>query len=276
MRIAGRDLPRNRTTAPYKARSTGWRGILLPHLLLFAACASAQAAPDHMSLFLLIGQSNMAGRGIVGPRDQVTNPRIFMLTKDLAWTLARDPVHFDKRAAGVGLCSEFARTLVGSDPGIVIGLIPCAVGATSLDQWKPGGTLYNNAVSRTREAMKKGTLAGILWHQGENDNAHDKVVTYADRFASMISQLRSDLGAEGVPLVVGELGRFRAAKAEFNAALPAVVQRVPLCACASSEGLTSRSDRLHFDTPALYILGQRYAAAYLGLEAKIRAGAGSP
>ena len=34
-----------------------------------------------MQLFRLIGQSNMAGRGIVGPQDQVTNPRIFMLTR---------------------------------------------------------------------------------------------------------------------------------------------------------------------------------------------------
>jgi hypothetical protein len=231
-----------------------------------------------MSLFLLIGQSNMAGRGTVGPRDQVTHPRIFMLTKDLSWVPARDPVHFDKRAAGVGLCSEFARTLVAADPRIVVGLIPCAVGGTSLDQWKPGGALYGSAVSRTREAMRRGTLAGILWHQGESDNAHDKVITYGDRFAAMIAQLRRDLGAEGVPLVVGELGRFRAANAEFNAALPAVVSRVPLCACVSSEGLTSRSDRLHFDTPALYILGRRYAAAYASLEAEIRAGkaAGPP
>ena len=272
MRILSRDRLRSRTKTPSK----GWRRGLLPCLLLAAACAPAQTLPDHMSLFLLIGQSNMSGRGTVGPSDQLTNPRIFMLTKDLAWKLARDPVHFDKRAAGVGLCSEFARTLVKSDPNIVVGLIPCAVGATTLDQWKPGGELYANAVARAREAMKRGTLAGILWHQGESDSAHDKVVTYGDRFVSMIAQLRRDLGAEKVPLVIGELGRFRQSNAEFNAALPALAQRVPLCACVSSEGLTAGSDNLHFNTTSLYILGKRYATAYAGLEALIRANTGGP
>src|SRR5580698_2372613 len=167
-----------------------------------------------MSLFLLIGQSNMAGRGIVGPDDRATNSRIFMLTRQLSWTLASDPVHFDKPIAGVGLCSEFARVLVRSDPKVVVGLIPCAVGGTSLDEWRPGGALYANAVLRAREAMKSGTLAGILWHQGEADIAHDKVATYGDRFESMIGHLRADLGAEKVPLVIGEIGHFRRENAE--------------------------------------------------------------
>ena len=221
-----------------------------------------------MKLFLLIGQSNMAGRGSVGPEDQVTNPRIFMLTKEETWVLAKDPVHFDKPTAGVGLCSEFARVIARTDPDAVIGLIPCAVGSTSLDQWQVGGKLYTDAVARARVAMKSGTLEGILWHQGENDSAHEKVVTYADRFATMIAQLRQDLGAEKVPVIVGELGRFRPASAEFNAALPEVARRVPLCAEVTAEDLTDRGDHLHFNTPSLHIFGARYAAAYLQLKAQ--------
>jgi hypothetical protein len=221
-----------------------------------------------MNLFLLIGQSNMAGRGTVGPGDRVTNPRILMLTKGLSWTLASDPVHFDKPIAGVGLCSEFARVLVRSDPKIVVGLIPCAVGGTSLDEWRPGGALYVNAVGRAREAMKRGTLSGILWHQGEADIAHQRVTTYGDRFASMIAHLRADLGAGNVPLVIGEIGHFRSENAEFNANLPSVARRVPLCSCVTTENLKDRGDGLHFDTPSLYILGQRYAAAYAALAAR--------
>jgi hypothetical protein len=252
---------------------TGCLRILLPCILLGATVARAQTVPDRMSLFLLIGQSNMAGRGVVGPDDRATHPRIFMLTKGLSWTLATDPVHFDKPIAGVGLCSEFARVLVKSDPKIVVGLIPCAVGGTSLDEWHPGGSLYVNAVARAREAMKRGTLAGILWHQGEADIAHDKVVTYGDRFASMVSHLRADLGADSVPLVIGEIGHFRPENAEFNAVVPSVARRVPLCAYVTTENLKDRGDGLHFNTPSLYVLGQRYAAAYAGLVAKNPAGA---
>ncbi len=232
-------------------------------LMVAANCGFSQAAPEHLQLFLLIGQSNMAGRGTVEPQDTVTNAQIFMLAKDGQWVPAKDPLHFDKPVAGVGLGSEFARQIVAAHPKAVVGLIPCAVGGTSLDQWKPGGKLYRDAVARTRTALKNGTLAGILWHQGEADSAHEKVATYPDRFASMIGQLRKDLNAEGVPVIVGELGRFRAASAEFNAALPGIARHVPHCAYVTAEGLSDRGDHLHFDSASQRILGRRYAEAFL-------------
>jgi len=236
--------------------------------LIFAlSClATVSASAADMDLFLLIGQSNMAGRGKIESRDQETNPRILMLTKDLAWVPARDPVHFDKPIAGVGLCSEFARTVLKADPSRTIGLIPCAVGGTSLDKWKAGGALYNEAVRRTREAMKSGRLAGILWHQGEADSEKDKVATYGSRLATMIAALRKDLGAQNVPLVIGELGRFREANRDFNDALPAVVPGIPNCACVTAEGLKDKGDRLHFDSASLRTFGERYAEAYLKLK----------
>jgi hypothetical protein len=257
-----------------KKHSKAAMGALWLSLLLLVSLGSIEAdagqdaaAPDGMQLFLLIGQSNMAGRGKVEPQDQETDPRIFMLTKELHWTLAKDPVHFDKPVAGVGLCSQFARTLLKNDANMSIGLIPAAMGGTSLDEWKAGGKLYKNAIDRAREAMKKGKIAGILWHQGEADSAHEKVATYGTRFAAMISQLRKDLGAEHVPVVIGELGHFRPASAEFNTALPEVARRVPLCASVTAENLVDRGDHLHFDSPSLRTFGERYAAAYLKLKA---------
>ena len=101
-------------------------GFLLPCAALFAE------PPTDMQLFLLIGQSNMAGRGKVTPADVQTHPRIFMLDKANAWVPAKDPAHFDKPTiAGVGLCSEFARRAAADAPQAKIGLIPCAVGGTT-------------------------------------------------------------------------------------------------------------------------------------------------
>ena len=239
-------------------------------LSILIGSSSAEPVPNDMQLFLLIGQSNMAGRGKVEPQDTVTSSRIFMLTKEKQWTLAKDPVHFDKPVAGVGLCSEFARLLVKEDATITVGLIPCAVGGTSLDQWKPAGLLYTNAVKRARVATKSGKLAGILWHQGESDSAHEKVVTYAERFTAMITQLRKDLHAEDVPVVIGELGHFRAASAELNAILPDVARAVPLCVLVTADGLKDKGDLLHFGSTALRTFGQRYAAAYLKLTSETR------
>ena len=228
------------------------------------ACFSIRAdEPTNLQLFLLIGQSNMAGRGKVTPADQQTIPRIFMLDPACAWVPAKDPVHFDKpKVAGVGLCSEFARCVAAKDPDAKIGLVPCAFGGTSMDQWKPGSALYTNAVARMRIALKNGKLAGILWHQGEADSAAQKVATYPVRFATMIAQLRKDLSAENVPVMVGELGRFRPASAPFNAMLPQVAATVPLCAIVSAEGLGHGGDSLHFDRAALHTFGKRYFEAY--------------
>jgi len=227
-----------------------------------AGAAFAEPAPVQMKLFLLIGQSNMAGRGKVEAQDQVENPRIFMLTKDLKWVPAKDPVHFDKPGmAGVGPGSEFAREVLKADTNATIGLIPCAVGGTSLDQWKSGAPLYSAAVARTKEAMKQGKLAGILWHQGESDSGNpDKVASYADRFSAMIGQLRKDLQAEKVPVLIGELIRGYNKNDAINVVLPAAAKKVPLCGVVSSEGL---GKGLHFDSPSARKFGQRYAAEYL-------------
>lgn len=225
----------------------------------------AEPAPKPMKLFLLIGQSNMAGRGKVEAQDQVENPRIFMLTKELQWVPAKDPVHFDKPGmAGVGLCSQFARDVLKADPNASIGLIPCAAGGTSLEQWKTGGRLNSTAVARAKEAMKHGKLAGILWHQGESDSGNPQLIaTYADRLAVMIAQLRTDLQAEKVPVVLGELIREFKTNDSINVELAVAAKKIPLCVLVSSEGLGKK--QLHFDAADLRTFGSRYAVEYLKL-----------
>lgn len=228
---------------------------------------SSETPPTDMKLFLLIGQSNMAGRGKVEPKDEVTNPHIFMLTKDLQWVLAKDPMHFDKPGMiGVGPGSEFARIISKKNPTSNIGLIPCAFGGTTIEQWKPGGALYKNAVDRAKEAQKSGKLVGILWHQGESDLPKpENVKAYPENFKALIAQLRKDLDAEKVPVIIGEIGHFVANSEPFNKNLPTVAKGVPLCGYVKSDGLVDKGDKLHFDSASARSLGERYAEAYLKL-----------
>lgn len=228
----------------------------------------APQVPDHMQLFLLVGQSNMAGRGKVNDADKVPNPRIFMLNKEMQWVPARDPVHFDKPGiAGVGLSSEFARTIAAKNPQTTIGLIPCAFGGTSLDQWKKDSDLYTTAIKRAREAMKKGTLSAILWHQGEADCSGANAATYVSRFTTMMTSMREDLGAQQVPVIVGELGHFFKPQKLINDVLPQIPSKLNRCALVSAEGLVDGGDKVHFDSASLKIFGQRYAEAYEKLAA---------
>ena len=235
---------------------------LLFLMLTFSAFAQSDTKP--MQIFLLIGQSNMAGRGAVEEQDKVPHPRVFMLTKELAWVPAVDPMHFDKPdRIGTGLGKTFGAVLADADPAATIGLVPAAFGGSALDEWTPGAPHYVNAVARTKEALKRGRLAGILWHQGESDSAPEKAATYAERFAKMIAQLRADLNAGNVPVIVGETGRFREDGAAINAALATVPARVPLCIFVPANDLADKGDKLHFDSPSLREFGRRYAQAWL-------------
>src|SRR5262245_28651856 len=87
-------------------------GMLTRFLLFFASIATvlAQGEPNPRDIVLLIGQSNMAGRGKIEEQDKVPHPRIFKQTEDKRWVPAVDPLHFDKpELIGVGLGSSFAR-----------------------------------------------------------------------------------------------------------------------------------------------------------------------
>ena len=225
--------------------------------------------PDkQLNIFLLMGQSNMAGRGDMDGADRLEHPRVLMF-RDAQWTRAREPLHDDKASAGIGLGMSFAVSVAEGNPDSHVGLVPCAVGGTPLSRWQKGGDLYRRALALAQEVEKGGKIQGILWHQGETDAIEEEDArTYFDRFTAMINDLRDDLGAESVPLVIGELGRFLETSEAIihhevvNEALRSAAQALPLCALANSEGLKDRGDRLHFSSPSLREFGRRYALEY--------------
>ncbi len=89
-------------------------------------------------LYLLIGQSNMAGRGELDEESRQAHPRVFMLNREGVWVPATDPVHFDKSIAGVGPALSFGKAMAMASPRAKIGLVPGAVGGTSITLWAPG------------------------------------------------------------------------------------------------------------------------------------------
>ncbi len=226
---------------------------------------------DSLNLFLLIGQSNMCGRGFLTTVEPLKDPRISMFRVG-RWSEAREPLFVDKETAGIGPGMSFALRLLRDGPEAKIGLLPCAFGGTKLHMWAPGADLYDHAVAITRIALKQGRLKGILWHQGEGDSGvPERAATYGETFEAMIAKLREDLDARDVPVVAGELGEFlkdRPGIPHFpliNQALRDAAARIPRYACVSAAGLTDIGDHLHFDAPSQRIFGERYAEAYLAL-----------
>ena len=235
------------------------------------------ARKEKFQLYLLIGQSNMAGRGYVEAQDTMPNRHILRLNPAGQWEVAKDPLHFDKSVAGVGPGLSFGRAMAAADTSVTIGLIPCAVGGSGIDTWTPGayfdGTKthpYDDALARARTALATGTLAGIIWHQGESDTSPEKSAAYAAKLTALIARLRADLHAPIVPFVAGKLPLFpqgttdAGGVAQINESLERLNQPMNIMsriAVVPAIGTTDRGDHLHFDAASARLMGQRYAAA---------------
>ncbi|AHJ98426.1 sialate O-acetylesterase [Hymenobacter swuensis] len=241
---------------------------------------------EKFRLYLLVGQSNMAGRGTVETQDTLPNRHVLRLNAAGQWEVAQDPIHFDKSVAGVGPGLTFGRTLAAQDTSVVIGLITCAVGGSAISYWQPGAFYpptktnpYDDAIRRARAAMQSGTLAGIIWHQGESDSNPAGSAAYAQNLTALIARFRQDLQAPTVPFVAGQLPEFQLAKPDsagrphtnqaaqrINATVAALRKTVSRYAYVTAEGTTHIGDYTHFNATSARLMGRRYAAAMLRLQ----------
>lgn len=246
---------------------------------LVAEEPSQEQSPYSMDLYLLIGQSNMAGRGRVAASDKKPVERLLMLNKANHWVPAADPMHFDKpKMVGVGLGKSFAVEMSRANPSASIGLIPCAVGGSPIASWQPGGFHkqtkthpWDDMIKRLNVAMKSGKLKAILWHQGESDSNAQASKVYEAKLRSLIKRLREHVGDDDVPFLIGQLGKFADRPwDEHRERVDAVHRKVAgdtkHVAFVSSEGLGHKGDKTHFNSEAYRELGRRYAKALTALQ----------
>ncbi|MCW1913344.1 sialate O-acetylesterase [Luteolibacter sp. GHJ8] len=247
--------------------------------------------PARLQVFLLMGQSNMAGYGCIrtedpwqpGDRDPLSGVLSLggqcTLKSGLArgwtrWRPASHPLHLNQASAAFGLALPFAARLRKQAPDAMIGFVPCAWGGAPIDALGPGSLLYANALGRARIAARSGTLAGVLWHQGETDADHESLAPlHAAKLEALILQLRRDLGTSTLPFLIGDLGGWgddqrKPASVDRRNIVRSGLRRVATedshAAFVESTGLPG-VDSVHFGRSALIEFGHRYAAAYLAL-----------
>lgn len=228
---------------------------------------------EDMLSVLMIGQSNMCGRGNLHEVPQIENPACYMMRMG-RWQPMSDPINVDRAIegipypSGVSLAGSFADELsryTGKD----VGLIPCADGGTKVESWLPGKLLFDHAVMQCRLAMRTSTLAGIIWHQGES-NAHTDPALYKKRVRTVFEGLRRELGIPDLPIVAGEISENCAPKWEIsktadkiNAVYYELEKELPNLAIASSKGLTLKDDGIHFSSVSLREFGIRYFKKFI-------------
>lgn len=242
-------------------------------------------------LWVLAGQSNMQG---VGNREdcETPHPKVQMLGLDDVWRTAEEPLHYLAEAVdpalqvpkdaqereraradkpkwkkGAGLGLTFAKEMV-ERTGRPVGLIPCALGGSSIVQWDPkdrdkgGESLYGAMVRRIR--LAGGKVRGVLWYQGESDAHPERLRTYRDAFRTLVTALRSDVGDPNLPVFFVQISRFVTDNADpvlwsgmRMEQLHAEVDLPNVDMVAAID--LPLDDLIHIGTPGLKVLGYRLA-----------------
>lgn len=262
-----------------------------------AASAASAVVKDIFvgDLWILAGQSNMEGVGDlvdVEPSDE--HIRSFDMTD--RWGVAAEPLHrlvdaadrvhwrkdasgqpvklagqeleefVTKRTKGAGLALPFAKILF-QRTGVPVGLVPCAHGGTSMDQWSPslkdkqGDSLYGGTLRRF--IAVGGRVKGILWYQGESDASPKAAPEYPAKMEKLIASFRQDFSDPDLPFYYVQIGRHvsYSNQNEWNAVqeaerkLESLIPKVGMVPAAD----LSLDDGIHVSTPDLKRLGRRLA-----------------
>jgi len=223
-----------------------------------------------MHSFLMIGQSNMAGRGFVKDVPIICNERIKMLRNGL-WQMMVEPIHYDRPFTGIGPAASFAAAWCNKNETEEIGLIPCAEGASSLDDWAVGGVLFENAVFQSELAQRTSKLEGILWHQGETDCNPEGVKLYYEKLLVIVETLRRRLNVPVIPMIVGGLGDYLTTGKYgpyfhdyplINQVLLEFANTQENCYFVTASDLKANPDNIHLNAMSQRIFGLRYFEAY--------------
>jgi sialate O-acetylesterase len=257
-------------------------------------------------LWVLAGQSNMEGCGYLTDLEEPTRGVSCFYMGD-RWDIAKDPLTWLKesidpvnwgvpqeqreaaaagerrnRVKGAGLGVAFGKELL-RQTGIPVGLIMCAHGGTSMEQWDPnlkspeGKSLYGALLRRVR--ANGGKIAGLLWYQGESDANETAAPRYADRLTRLLRHLREDLNKPELPFLYAQLSRYhtwekhsqwwnRIQDEQFRfAAHDTYTVMVP-----SIDAVLS--DPIHVDAASLRRIGRRFAWQALSMVHGIRSGSG--
>ena len=246
---------------------------------------------EPLELFVLLGQSNMSGRGsLESPQVPQSNPNIFVINKDYRWYPAQEPLgSIDQEVdwiaqdggTGVGPGLAFGNTLLEQDGSLRIGLIPCARGASSIKDWQPNlsqNSLYGACLRRILAARSYGSVKAILVSQGEDDTLDPELFpdrdlgagSWAEDFSSLVGAFRRDLDDSSLPVLFTQLTHFQEERRpnwdlvkqqqnEVNLHNTIMIKTddIPL------------TDGVHFETEAQIEIGRRFAEEYQRILVKI-------
>lgn len=224
-------------------------------------------------VFIMAGQSNMAGRGQVEPQDTIPEARILTINQQNRAILAKEPLHFyEPNLTGLDCGLSFGKVLISRIPANVsVVLIPTAVGGSSISQWLGDSThrsvaLLTNFREKVAVAQELGQIKGILWHQGESDATTQDIPEYKNRLTHLFKKFREIAGDKNLPIIAGELGSFSRDKVNWqkiNEQIRNYSRSDKNCRIVFTADFQHKGDSIHFNSAGQRLFGKRLAQEYI-------------
>lgn len=233
-------------------------------------------AKHNLWVFVLAGQSNMAGRGLVEAVDTIPDTRILTMSAKKEWILAKEPLHYyEPRLRGLDCGLSFGRELLEHVPDSVsIALLPCAVGGSSIQHWlgdslHRGVALLSNLKENVAFAKQYGRVKGVLWHQGESDAKTPLIQAYRRNLEKLITTFRGIVQQDDLPVLIGELGPFTDPDKQsrwdsINNIIHEVAGGDGNVFVLGTGDLDHKGDKVHFDSESQRRMGWRFARMFSG------------
>jgi hypothetical protein len=230
-------------------------------------------AKQHVWVFILAGQSNMAGRAFVESNDTIPNQRILSINNENEIILAKEPMHFyEPKMSGLDCGMAFGLEIVKHIPdSISVMLIPTALGGSSIDKWVNDSIhrkikLLSNFKDKVEMAKNYGTIKAILWHQGESDALPILIPNYKNKLRLLFKEFRNSVGNESLIILTGGIGIFK----DYHSDKKRINQQIKDCAfndpntyLINTRNLKNIGDNLHFNSKSQRKIGKRLAEKYL-------------
>jgi len=228
---------------------------------------------ERFYIFILAGQSNMAGRGVIMPEDTITDSHVLMLDKNNEWVFAKEPLHYyEPQRTGLDCGLSFGKELSKRyGDQITIGLVPCAIGGSSIEQWLGDSTyrsvkLYSNLLEKLQLANPYGTIKGMLWHQGETNATMAGYSHYKEKLESFLAKVRKDLEQPSMPIYIAQLSsaltRYQFPMADsVNKELTLIAAESKNIFLVNTTDLPVGKDSIHFTNKSQREMGKRFAKA---------------
>nr|GLL44081.1 probable carbohydrate esterase At4g34215 [Ipomoea trifida] len=224
---------------------------------------------------MVIDKHNESVWNHVTPPECLPNPSILRFASNNSWVPVEEPLHADIDVTKAKVCEvgpgiAFANHLLKRDPEVgVIGLVPCAIGGTTLNEWLPAAkAYYNQMLVRTYGAMRAsnngGQIRALLWYQGESEaKGKDYPSPFASNLEIFFNSVRHDFGLPALPIIQVALPSATDDSYVKDIRKFQLELKLPMLSTVDANGSQLQNDSVHLTSTAQVHLGIAMANAFL-------------